>query len=228
MKIVFNPRDELRKIQEKYPSPNSLREHSEELIATYGKPYYNLLVQEAVKIQRETRNLQEYAKDRLKSLQSNYEKGKRYAFVVTGRVDNAGHQLVRDSFGDVHTLISDSKYSAGDEVKCTVSSFSSTIKETLADCHLVLTSPRIVQQEEPVHYLKAPSIWSGEVQDLGKHKCGKPFMCSCCGRSFPANAGWRVDLKDIYFCNSCAKKIYEPKGRGNRHFIISTPMGNKR
>ena len=98
----------------------------------------------------------------------------------------------------------------------------------MSRCYLLLDTPRIIQNEENEYYIKGPNKWYGEVQELGKHKCGKPFTCSCCGRDFPANAGWRVDLKEIYFCNACAKKIYEPIGRGNRHFIISTPMGNKR
>ena len=228
MKVVFNTRDELRKILNTYPSPKSMRKHAEELIAIYGEDYFNLLLLEADRIRRETKNNEAIVKIKLQALQAKYEKGERYAFVVTGRIDNKGYTIVRDSFGDEHSLVCDTLYKAGDEVKCTVSSFSSTVGESIADCHLVLISPRIVKQEEPIRYLKSPDKWYGEVQDLGKHKCGKPFKCSCCGRDYPANAGWRVDLKDIYFCNACARKIYEPKGRGSRHFIISTPMGNKR
>ncbi len=228
MKVVFNTRDELRKIQNKYPSPKSMRKHAEELIAIYGESYFHLLIQEAERIQREIKNNEATVKIELQALQARYEKGERYDFVVTGRIDEKGHTIVRDSSGVEHSLLCDTLYKAGDEVRCTVSSYSTTVGERIADCHLVLISPRIIKQEEPIRYLKSPDKWYGEVQDLGKHKCGKPFKCSCCGGEFPANSGWRVDLREIYFCNACAKKIYEPKGRGNRRFIISTPMGNKR
>jgi hypothetical protein len=83
-------------------------------------------------------------------------------------------------------------------------------------------------RDEAPYRNPAAERWRSAVQGFGKHKCGKPFTCNCCGRNFPANAGVRVELKDVYFCNSCAGRIFEPAKRGNHHIVIPTPMGNKR
>ena len=228
MTIVFDPNVEIKKVLKKYPSPQSMREHAEELIAEYGRPYYNLLLQKAIDIQHKTESNKEFVNSELKTLKSLYQIGERYVFVVTGEKDPNGLPTVKDSYGFEHSLITTAQYSFGDEVKCTVTEFCSKVGDNTARCYLLLDTPRIIKKEEYVSYIKSPDKWYGEVQELGKHKCGKAFKCSCCGRDFPAFAGWRVDLREIYFCNACAKKIYEPRGRGNRHYIITTPMGNKR
>ena len=163
-------------------------------------------------------------------LRAKYSVGERYPFIVTGEKDKDGYQLLRDQYGYEHPLTGTTvEYSRGDEVRCMVSGFSQFANPTTGKGSLILTSPRIVNKEkDDVYYIRSPYRWHSEVQDLGRHKCGKPFTCSCCGRDFPANAGVRVDFKEIYFCNSCARKVYEPVGRGNRHVVILTPMGNKR
>ena len=163
-------------------------------------------------------------------LKQRYKTGERYQFVVTRRRDNAGNQIVQDRSGILHILSeTTSSYAAGDNVKCTVVSHSIAPSPVTKNHYLILSNPRVIRQvDEFIRYVKSPEKWHAEVQDLGRHKCGKPFTCSCCGRNFPANAGWRVDQKEIFFCNSCARKIFEPTGRGNSRFIISTPMGNKR
>lgn len=78
------------------------------------------------------------------------------------------------------------------------------------------------------YYRKSPEQWYAEVGMYDKHKCGKPFVCSCCGQSFAKNQGYRIDLKEIYFCFDCKKKIYKPSNSGWRGSVISIPMGNKR
>lgn len=161
-----------------------------------------------------------------------YEKRERYNFIVTNERDQFGNQILEDDSGRIHLLTgTDNRYQAGEKVRCTVKGFGNKPVGPIQGPYLVLSEPRRVSIERitvSVPYVKSPSRWHSEVQGLGKHKCGKAFKCSCCGRNFPANAGWRVDLKDIYFCNSCARQIYEPEGRGNHRFYISTPMGNKR
>ena len=166
----------------------------------------------------------------LRFLRTKYKKGERYLFTVTGERDNHGYQLLRDPFGYEHPLIGTTvNYAKDDEVRCTVREFSLQPNLSTGRSYLILTSPKIVNKEdEYICYVKSPSRWHSEVQGLGKHKCGKAFKCSCCGRDFPANAGVRVDMNDIYFCNSCARKIYNPEKRGNHHVYIPTPMGNKR
>lgn len=228
MTIVFDPNVEIKRVQKKYPTLQSMRDHAAELVAEYGVPYYNLLLQKAADIQQKTENIKRIVAEELKTLKSLYKIGERYVFVVTGGKDSNGLPTVKDSYGFEHSLITTVQYSFSDEVKCTVVEFCSKVVDNMARCYLLLDTPRIIKKEDSIGYINSPDKWYGEVQELGKHKCGKPFTCSCCGRDFPAFAGWRVDLKEIYFCNACAKKIYEPKGRGNRHFIIPTPMGNKR
>lgn len=161
-----------------------------------------------------------------------YEKRGRYNFIATDERDEYGYQLMEDESGRLHLLTGTTqRYAKGEKVRCTVKGFGHKPVGKITGSYLVLSEPRKVVTERitvSIPYVKSPDRWSAEVQGLGKHKCGKAFTCSCCGRSFPANAGVRVDLKEIYFCNSCARKIYEPVGRGNHHIFISTPMGNKR
>lgn len=161
-----------------------------------------------------------------------YEKRERYNFIATDERDEFGYQLMEDESGRLHLLTGTTqRYAKGEKVRCTVKGFGHKPVGKITGSYLVLSEPRKIVTERitvSVPYVKSPGRWSAEVQGLGKHKCGKAFTCSCCGRSFPANAGVRVDLKEIYFCNSCAREIYEPVGRGNHHIFISTPMGNKR
>ena len=168
-----------------------------------------------------------------KASSSGYCKGDRYTFTATGEKDSFGGQILRGDQGGLHLLQkSSANYENGDRVRCTVKGFSSFEHDSLTGQYALLKEPRKLTVESITvrysDYSTPPSQWAREVQGLGRHKCGKPFKCSCCGQLFPMNAGFRVDLKDIYFCNACARKIYEPGKRGNKRFFISTPMGNKR
>ena len=168
-----------------------------------------------------------------KASSNGYVKGDRYTFTATGEKDASGGQILRGELGGFHLLEkSTAQYEYGDKVRCTVKGFSSYEHDSLKGQYALLSEPRKITVESiTVRYSgrsKSPSQWASEVQGLGKHKCGKPFKCSCCGQQFPMNAGFRVDLKEIYFCNACAREIYEPGKRGNSRFFISTPMGNKR
>lgn len=170
------------------------------------------------------------------ALNNRFKKGERYIFIATEERDAYGYQIMKDENGRRHLLIGTStRYEAGVKVKCTVIGYGKKPVATIKTKYLVLSQPRKESEatrkpSSTYSFSSMPPLVKGfsDVQGLGRHKCGKPFICSCCGKSFPANAGWRVDLRDIFFCNSCARKIYVGEGRGNRHFIISTPMGNKR
>lgn len=162
-----------------------------------------------------------------------YNKGDRYLFTATGEKDALGGQIFRGELGGLHLLEKSSvQYEYGDKVRCTVKGFSSFEHDSLIGQYALLSEPRkIASESTSVWYFghsKTPSQWAREVQGLGKHKCGKPFKCSCCGHQFPMNSGFRIDFKDIYFCNACARDIFEPGKRGNSRFFIPTPMGNKR
>ena len=168
-----------------------------------------------------------------KASSKGYVKGNRYTFIATGQKDAFGGQILRGELGGLHLLEkSKAQYECGDKVRCTVKGFSSYKHDSLKGQYALLSEPQKITAESiTVRYSgrsKSPSQWAREVQGLGRHKCGKPFKCSCCGQQFPMNAGYRVDFKDIYFCNACARKIYEPRKRGYSHFLILTPMGNKR
>lgn len=169
------------------------------------------------------------------ALKNRYKKGERYTFIATDERDAYGYQIMKDEFGKRHLLTgTSSRYENGIKVRCTVIGFGKKPVASITTKYLVLSDPRKETerkvQSTPTYSSSTPPLVRGfsDVQGLGRHKCGKPFTCSCCGKSFPANAGWRVDLRDVYFCNSCARKVYIAEGRGNGRFIISTPMGNKR
>ena len=164
-------------------------------------------------------------------LKQKYKVGERYQFVVTDAEDNKGRQFVEDIYGIRHVLTgAKTKYLAGENVRCTVMLISREQNALTKNFCLFLTTPRVVGQRKTVvkKYIKSPAQWRAEVQGLDKHPSGRPFTCSCCGLDFPGRMGYRVDLKDVFFCKSCARIIFEPKARGNRPVLIYTPMGNKR
>ena len=158
-----------------------------------------------------------------------YEIGQRYKFTVTANKDDAGRQVLKDEAGQRHILTStQTYYSEGDEVTCTVISFPKRVGSNIPTSPMILGQPRLVITSDNYPFAASAKRWALKVQGLEKHKCGKPFTCNCCGHNFPANAGVRIDLKDFYFCNACASQIFEPGKRGNHHFYISTPTGHKR
>lgn len=228
----------------KYYTRSGILRHTDELIAEYGKEDY-IRISYAAKNIRDTtglgkrfdNNSPEKKKKRQLSQRmiSRFEVGKRYLFTALGKLNDIGMELLVDQYGDYQPVRTSMCYYPGDRVSCKVVGIYSKIKpsgEVIVNLRLVeprrLKPLQKADPDEPISYVKKPEQWYREVIDLGKHKCGKPFTCSCCGKDFLANQGVRVDFKDIYFCNACKKLIYEPSGRGWAGRIISTPMGNKR
>lgn len=175
---------------------------------------------------------------KLSLLKSRFKENTRYAFIVKEKQHGTRWGRVVDQYGMEHPVNMSSRYDVDDYITCNVFGYYAKVKEpNLVVVNLKLDAPRKLSSkltpdeyvpEEAPHFIKSPDKWYGEVIDLGKHKCGKPFTCSCCGKDFSANQGVRVDFKEIYFCNTCKRLIYEPSGRGWAGRIISTPMGNKR
>jgi hypothetical protein len=118
-------------------------------------------------------------------------------------------------------------YAAGSSMRQTVFHHMSTIEDLLVEPVSAAPKPAPAPTPRPL-CRKTPEQWYAEVGGFGKHKCGKPFVCSCCGGSFAKNQGYRIDFKEIYFCFECKKKIFRPSHRGWRGSVISIPMGNKR
>lgn len=234
--IVVDIRAEANKLLEQYGSRKNISHNSAELIQQYGQVVYSHIIK-TVRAIRQKEVRQESQLRRNQSKQSpntnkpvyynEYKKSERYTFIATGTSSSQNRQIVKDRKGHFF-LVADSsaKYEAGAKVRCTVKGPSPYPEDKGL---ILLTEPRRITVESiTVRVPKRPEFRFSEVQDLGKHRCGKPFKCSCCGRNFPAYAGWRVELKELYFCNACASQIYMPKERGNHHFYITTPMGNKR
>lgn len=166
------------------------------------------------------------------SFRNLYKKGNRYTFVVTDKKDKYGNLILEDFYGYNHVLLDNEvQYSAKEQLVCTVKSIEYESDESLLGIHLILSEPKIDNNTyvpSKKRYDSRPESWTAKVDGYGKHRCGKAFTCNCCGRHFPKLSGWRVELKDLYFCDSCAASIFKPAGRGNHHVYIPTPMGNKR
>lgn len=75
-------------------------------------------------------------------------------------------------------------------------------------------------------YRKSADKWFTEVDGLGYHKCGTVFLCDCCGRRVEAGKGYRIDFREIYFCEQCKREIFRPKGHAYVK-LIYTNMGHK-
>ena len=66
------------------------------------------------------------------------------------------------------------------------------------------------------------------MKELGFHKCGKPFTCSCCGNDFEMNQGIVCDTRELYLCNQCRGGQRKRERTTKSLRTISIPMGNKR
>ena len=188
---------------------------------------------EEQKNEQETKRSEREAKQRKANelyffLKRMFIKEAEYPFVVTGRFVH-NYRLVVDDYGNPHPINLPSAYREGETVICKVMDW--VYDRDNSTVYLRLSQPHrssVVPEGEPSRFLISPEQWHSEVDGLGKHKCGKPFTCNCCGRYYPANKGVRVDGKEIYFCDYCKKHVYMKSGRGWKGAIISTPMGNKR
>lgn len=67
-----------------------------------------------------------------------------------------------------------------------------------------------------------------KMREYGFHKCGKSFVCSCCGESFDKNQGIKCDTRELYLCNRCRGGQRKKERTSNSLHAISIPMGNKR
>lgn len=85
----------------------------------------------------------------------------------------------------------------------------------------------VKEDPEPVFNRKAAEIFDS-LKESGFHKCGKDFVCSCCGKQYYMNQGIKSDTGELYLCNTCRGKMKKRERYSNSVYAISTPMGNKR
>ena len=178
-------------------------------------------------------------------LRKRYLQGSKHSFTIIGRkkTKHAFRYTLKDKFGYLMETVDSIEMPLGALVLCVVKGYNLNSNGT--EHHLRLRAVEYRQKpvtrkpggsasnssitREPTRrypYGKTPAQWFHEVDGYGKHLCGNAGVCSCCGREFGPRKGWRVELKDIYFCQSCKSQIYEPSGRGWLN-IIYTPMGGK-
>ena len=170
-----------------------------------------------------------------------FEVGSEYVFkVIRSRPHLGGHEYVlTDRFGREQLLVSGKKFEDGDSIVCQIRAFQRKYKHLNS---LALMKPRVYKTQKvnkdskPKAYLtpatsylngKRPEAWFREVDGLGKHTATSPFKCSCCGRSFSARQGCKIEFREIYFCKACADQIFKKSDNGYLR-IVYTPMGNKR
>lgn len=159
--------------------------------------------------------------------------GNYYAFTVEDcrQCNNKSFQYtLLDRFDREQHIQTDVEVAVGKKVKCKINGFRKTYLHKscldLADLTVIIDKTKDVEEYE--HYVsKTPSQWYGEVKDLGRHITRQSFTCNCCGGAFGPSKGYRIELRDLYFCNKCMKKIIEPTGNGYIN-IIYTNMGHKR
>lgn len=232
---------------QKYKTEGAILWESSALIQEYGREQYNQIFMKIRELKKkaaaERRNApnspaRQYLREKLGVLKSRFKENTRYAFVVTEQQKGIVWGRVKDEYGWEHPISLPKRFIVGDCITCNVYGFYTKITEdgdVIVNLRLedpkklpANISPEEYEPEEGPQYIKSPDKWFGEVAGLGKHICGKPFTCSCCGRDFPARKGYRIELKEIYFCMDCKRKVFTPEGKGWRGRIISTPMGNKR
>ena len=170
-----------------------------------------------------------------------YEIGSNYIFKVirSKPYGKSREYILEDRLGHEQSVVSSQKFEDGDSVVCQIRGFSKKYKHLNS---LLLTDPRLFEDPKvkevrksreymtpATHYPngKRPEAWYREVEGLGKHTATSPFKCSCCGRSFYARQGCKIEFREIYFCKACADQIFKKSDNGYLR-IVYTPMGNKR
>lgn len=251
--IVVDVRAAAKELLQQYGSRKEISHHSKELIEKYGQVVYSQIIQSVRTIrQQEARKeeLKKYGEDRQRvqsvldvergKITGRYQKGGRYAFVVVRKKQSPEKSIVKDKYGEEHQVELSGRFDVEDKISCIVRDYSVKLnnkKGTQAVSVLRLEMPRKLPDTtdmdyyEPVpakHYRVSPNKVATMIEGYGKHICGKPFICTCCGESFPARKGYRIELKEIYLCMDCKREVFQPAGKGWRGRIISTPMGNKR
>lgn len=170
-----------------------------------------------------------------------YELQSEYIFrVKSSRKYGKGRLYVlSDKLGHEQTVTSQIHFNDGDKIICKVRGFQRTNKHQnallLIDARLyedapIKRAPKPRLHTTPASYYpkgKQPEAWFREVEGLGKHTATSAFKCSCCGRSFSARQGCKIEFRDIYFCKACADQIFKKSDKGYLR-IVYTPMGNKR
>lgn len=178
-------------------------------------------------------------------LRKRYLQGSKHLFTIVARkkTKHAFRYTLKDKYGYSFETVDSVEMPLGAQVTCIIKGYNMNSNGT--EHHLKLraveyrlkpvarmpgaSAPRTNITGEPLRsrsFRKTPQQWFHEVDGYGKHIYGNAGTCSCCGREFGPKKGWRVELKDIYFCQSCKSQIYEPSGRGWMN-IIYTPMGGK-
>ena len=135
---------------------------------------------------------------------------------------------------------SDALYQPGDQLLCTVESFMEGLdlyrvsipRKANKSKQMVRTSDKNVlkrKNEDLTPLKKKARKYVSIFEQYHLHRCGKSETCRCCGKIFEKNKGYRVEIKDWYFCTDCKKIIssYIPKKKGQFARFISTPMGGQ-
>ncbi len=178
-------------------------------------------------------------------IRKQYPQGTKHSFVVAGKrkTKESFRYLLRDDYGMVFEILDFVDMPIGSLAHCLVTghNMNSNPYHHLKLRVVEYTEKPVSVKKEPRTkrtsdsdkqtganaFRKTPQQWFREVDGFGKHIYGNSGVCSCCGGEFGPRKGWRVEFKNIYFCQSCKNKVYEPTGRGWLN-IIYTPMGNKK
>ena len=250
---VVDVRTVAKELLQQYGSRKEISHHSKELIEKYGQVVYSQIIRSVKRYrQQEAREeepikhgeyqirVREIIRAERDRISSRYHKGGRYAFVITKKRFSPELSTVRDKYGEKHYVALPNRFVEGDKISCIVRDYNVRMNKkngTKAKSVLTLEIPRKLPDKteidlfEPIpakHYVISPHKIAGLVEGYGKHICGKPFVCTCCGERFPARKGYRIELKEVYLCMDCKREVFPPSGKGWRGRIISTPMGNKR
>lgn len=160
--------------------------------------------------------------------------GKYYYFSVIKRRQCNNHKtfqyVLLDRYDREQQIQSKVDVPEGAKVKCKVNGFCKTYlhKKCLDLGELSLVPDKPSDNDEIVKDdVIGSSKWYGEIKDLGRHICRQSFTCDCCGGSFGPSKGYRIEMRELYFCSKCLKSILEPSGKGYIN-IIYTNMGHKR
>ena len=167
-----------------------------------------------------------------------YKQGESYLFTVKSclKFPNCLKAELEDPYGLIHLINIPKVLPSGMMLKCRVRGFrpEAGIKEFLSiklpdlrelDRQKSLTDD--TRKAAPDISRKAMEVFD-MMKELGFHKCGREFTCSCCGETYGPNQGIVCDVRQLYLCNQCRAGQRKRERTTKSVRTIPTPMGNKR
>ena len=98
--------------------------------------------------------------------------------------------------------------------------------------HSDMPKSKVITDSKKVHertLKKKRKNWREHLSGIQIRHCKRPGRCSCCGKPFDEDNGYKVAKRDVFLCEACHSAIRPKRGASGlpRAHFISVPMGGQ-